>query len=74
VVVVKVKKLGDGSPENPIRPALVFKDAEGNTHEYGKDVPGITYTVVKIEDDSVLIEVSREDLERMKNDGVQILE
>lgn len=74
MVLVKVKKLGTGKENDPIRPDLTYVDTEGNTHEYGKDVPGITYLVAEEGEDYVLIEVDEKTLERMKSDGINILQ
>jgi len=67
MIRIKIRKIGSGKPEDPIRPAFITADNK----EYGRDVKGISYAVIKQEGDYFIVEISEKDLERLKKDGVK---
>jgi len=64
---IKIRKIGTGKGEDPIRPAFITQDGK----EYGRDVKGISYAIVQDLGDAFIVEIKDEDLERLKKDGVK---
>jgi len=67
MIRIKIRKIGKGTEEDPYRPAFI--DSQGR--EYGRDVKGISYAVIKQEGDYFIVEIDEKDLERLKKDGVK---
>jgi len=66
MVVIRVRKIGRGTPDDPYRPRLITRDGK----ELGRDIEGVTWCTVKVDETYYYIEVSTEDHKRLKTLGV----
>ena len=66
-VRIKVPKIGMGTEEDPYRPALVTHDGR----EFGRHLPGITWTAIEVTEHYYVIEVGESELDRLKREGVR---
>jgi len=59
--VIKIQKIGKGTPTDPFRPAFISADGK----RFGESIPGITYTVIEEKEDSFIIEIDESALEQL---------